>query len=310
VRAYEGHNPLEDNPGVGLQFSAFTPQTIFNSDDPFWQDCSLLTSFIRPARPAVDLSGHGHTGQLRGNPPPQFVIDPTAPTANPLGSPVMPSEIVLPPPPVPSGARIFDSFSRRNATYVLDGNGGLGSTEAGTAGPQVWQYSNPSDQRAPFGILNGRAVILSNNSHAAWVPTGISSANINVRVDRHPGRWGSGISTGIVFRWRDSQNFFFAYTSGTTAATQKLYVSFLANGTMRSLAAGVALPEFWTTLSVVTLGAGRIDIYANSTLVYSTSSSVLATETNAGLWNYGYGQGLVNRWDNFTVLEVPSRSLE
>jgi hypothetical protein len=305
VRAYEDHNPLEDNPGVGLQFSAFTPQTIFNSDDPFWQNCSLLNSFTRPARPAVDLSGNGHIGLLRGNPPPQFVIDPTAPTANAPGSPVMPSENVPTPPPVPNGARIFDSFSRRNATYALDGNGGLGSTEAGTAGPQVWQYSNPSDQRAPFGILNGRAVILSNNIHAAWVPTGISSANINVRVDRHPGDWGSAISTGIVFRWRDPHNFFFAYTTGTTATTQKLYVSFFANGTMRSLARGVAMPELWTKLSVVTLSTGRIDIYANSTLVYSTINSVLANETNAGLWNSGYGQGLVNRWDNFTVLEVP-----
>ena len=169
----------------------------------------------------------------------------------------------------------------------------------------MWQYSSPSDERAPFGILNGRAVILSNNIQAAWVPTGISSANINVSVDRKPGSWGSAISTGVVFRWRDPQNFFFAYTTGPTAATQKLYVSFFANGSLRKLARGVAMPELWTRLSVVTLSTGRIDIYANSTLVYSTSSSALANETNAGLWNSGYGQGLANRWDNFTVLEVP-----
>jgi hypothetical protein len=305
VRAYEGRNPLEDNPGIDLQFSAFTPQTIFNNADPFWQNSSLLSSFIRPSRPVVDQSGNNLVGVIRGAPLPRFVVDPTAPTANPLGSPVMPVENVLTPLSVPDGARIFDSFSRRNATYAFDGSGGLGSTEAGTAGPQVWQYSNPSDQRAPFGILSGRAVILSNNIHAAWVPTGIDSANIEVSVDRRPGVWGTGISTGLVFRWRDPQNFFFAYTTGGAAERQKLYVSYYADGTMRNLIDGVAMPESWTTLRVVTLREGRIKIYADSTVIRSIRTTLLAGETNVGLWNRGYGQALANRWDNFTVLEVP-----
>ncbi|MGB7926428.1 MAG: carboxypeptidase regulatory-like domain-containing protein [Pyrinomonadaceae bacterium] len=302
LRAYEGRNPLEVNPAAGLQFAAFTPQTIFNNNDPFWQNSTLLSSFIRPSRPVVDLSGNSHTGLIKGVLPPRFVIDPTAPTANP---PAPPNGNVPVPPPTPHNARIFDSFSRVNATYALDGSGGLGSTESGAAGPQVWRYSNPSDNRTPFGILNGRAVMLANNLHAAWVPTGISSANMETRVDRRPGKWGSGISTGVVFRWRDPQNFFCAYTTGTAANTQKLYVSVFTNGTTQRLADGVAMPASWITLRVVTLKTGSINVYANSTLVYSTTSGLLTNETNAGLWNSASGQGLANRWDNFTVLEIP-----
>jgi hypothetical protein len=304
VRAYEGRNPLEGSPAVSPQFSAFAPQTIFSCDDPFWKNCAIVSRFTSPSRSIVDLSGKNRMGLIQGAPPPQFVIDPTAPTANRSSSPAMPAKNVLTPPPVPNRARIFDSFSRQHSTYAFDGKGGLGSTESGTAGARVWQYSNPSGGRAPYGILNGRAVILSNNTHAAWVPTGISSANINVRVDRRPGRWDSGISTGLVFRWRDAQNFFFAYTTGTTATTQKLYVSFFANGTRRTLVSDAAMPERWTTLSVATFKDGRIEVYANTTLVYSTNSSVLANETGAGLWNWGPGQALANRWDNFTVLDA------
>jgi hypothetical protein len=197
---------------------------------------------------------------------------------------------------------VFDSFSRRNSTYAFDGAGGIGSTEGGSAGPQQWQYDSQVDQAAPFGILNGRAVILANDKHAAWVSTGSSTGNLDVRVDRHPGRWLSGISTGLVFRLQDANNFFFAYTTGASATTQRLYLSSIVNGSMTPIASAVEMPERWITLRVVTLSTGGIKVYANMTLVYSTSSNVLAQATKAGLWNRGQNQALANRWDNFKVL--------
>jgi hypothetical protein len=207
---------------------------------------------------------------------------------------------------MPVGARVFDSFSRLNSTYAFDGVGGLGLTEGGTAGPQAWQYSQMENGLFPFGILNGRAVVLANTTSAAWVPTGNGPADLDIRVSRHPGPWsGSGIATGLLFRFRDISNFFYAYTTGGSASTQSLTVGYTNGSVPVVLVAGAPMPAAWTTLRVVTLVSGSLEIYADSTLVYSTTSSVLATETNAGLWSSGNGQGLSNRWDDFTVLQVP-----
>jgi hypothetical protein len=303
VRGYENSNPHEDVNGNGASMAAFAPQTVFESGG------TLLSSFTRPTLLVADRSGNNYVGHVRSTacgilndcsdyPLPQFVIDPTAPSARPF----QPATLVDHPLPVPAGALVFDSFSRPNATYAFDDVGGLGLTEGGTTGRQAWQYTQVENGLLPFGILNGRAVVLSNIASAGWVSTGNGPADLDIRVNRHPGELGgSGIATGLLFRFRDNSNFFYAYTTGDSASTQALTVGYVNGAATGLLITSAAMPAFWTTLRVVTLASGGIEIYADSTLVHSATLSLLATEKNAGLWSFGKGKGLPNRWDNFTV---------
>lgn len=304
VRGYENSNPRRDVNNNGASMAAFAPQTIFEGDG------TLLSSFTRPTLSVADRSGNNYVGRVRSTacgvpfdcsgPLPQFVLDPTAPSARP-GQPATIADYPL---PVPEGALIFDSFSRPHSTYAFDGVGGLGSTEGGSAGRQVWRSSQLENGLFPFGILNGRAVVLANTASAAWVSTGAGPADLDIRVNRRPGS-GSGISTGLLFRFRDTSNFFYAFTTGDGASTQSLTVGNTSGAASNVLVAGAPLPAGWTTLRVVTRETGGIEIYADSTLVNVSYSSVLATEKNAGLWNSRSGQGLANRWDNFTVFQAP-----
>jgi hypothetical protein len=104
----------------------------------------------------------------------------------------------------------------------------------------------------------------------------------------------------------DAENFFFAYTSddGVTSG-QTLKVGYYQNGNPVDLQAGAPMPSNWTTLRVVTSNIGDLKVYADGTLVYSTTNLLLAKATGAGLYNNSSGLGLVNRWDNFTVFNAP-----
>ena len=313
VRGYEDFNPRET--GAGSDEASFSPETVFARAG------NLLSYYFRSSpRPIADLSagyrGSSHGALLRGTsngliefcescPPPRFVVDPSAPnfTAGTAASPVN----VPPAVPPPNGALIFDSFSRANSTYTFGGRGGLSSTESGSAGARVWQTNQAPASQQPFGILNARAVLLANATAVAWVPTGSTSANLDVRVSRYTGRWGSGIHTGLSFRVVDANNFFFAYTadSGSTPNSKLAHVGYYLNGQRVDLTTGVAIPASWTTLRVVTMNSGDLSVYVDSTLVYSTNSPLLAAATGAGLYSDAAGMGLVNRWDNFTVFNAP-----
>lgn len=307
VRGYENSNPHESVNGNGAARAAFAPQTIFESGG------TLLSSFTRPTMLVADRSGNNYGGSVRSTacgvlyecpdaPLPQFIVDPTAPSARP----VQPTTLRDSPSPAPPGVRVFDSFSRGNSTYAFDSVGGLEATEGGTAGRQKWQYSRTDTGLLPFGILNGRAVVLTNAASATWVSTGQGPADLDVRVNRHPGQYAgsTGISTGLVFRFRDRDNFFYAYTTGESASTQTLTVGYINGAATGILVDSAPMPGSWTTLRVVTLASGSIEIYADSTLLHSATSSLLATEKNAGLWNFRNGQGLASRWDNFTVYDA------
>jgi hypothetical protein len=321
VRGYEMNNPREDPTGVNqtLVESSFAPETIFS------QEGSLASRYFRPAQTVADLS-HGyfslgnpdkfHSGLLRGlvngyfDPCsgcslPQFVVDPTAPdfTTATAAAPVN----VDAPAPVPNGARVFDSFSRTNSTYVLNGKGGLGSTEGGTAGAKIWQTNQAANTPQPFGILNGRAVLLANGSYLTWIATAAPAANLEIRVERHAGIHGSGLDTGLSFRIVDERNFFFAYTNaGANAASpRQLTVGFYLNGVRTNLAGGINLPANWTTLRAITKASGELSVYAGGTLLFTTNNNNLLNAVGCGLYNNSAGLGLVNRWDNFTVLDAP-----
>jgi len=313
VRGYEGTNPREDSPG-GVEAS-FAPQTVFGREG------NLLSYYFRSGGVSVaDLSrgynGISHSGWVRGTlagilpdcggcPPPKFVMDPSAPNfvANtpppPLSGPS--------PPAITGGALVFDSFSRANSTYLFGSRGGLGSTEGGSAGTQVWQTNQPAVGPQPFGILNSIAVLLGNDTAIAWVPTGSATGKVDVRADRMRGRWSRGIDTGLSFRVVDANNFFFAYTTeaGAPPNSQIVKLGYYLNGQRTDLATSAALPANWTTLRVVTTDAGVLKVYADDTLVYSGSSSLLATAIGAGLYNNRAGLALVNTWDNFAVYNAP-----
>src|SRR6185436_13438311 len=311
---FEDRNPRENGSGAsgsGVE-STFAPQTVFEVDG------SLLSYYFRPAAKVADLSfgynNRTHVGVPRGTtkgvmvdcescPPPQFVIDPSAPDFK-TGAP--PAAVGTPSPaPVPAGARVFDSFGRGNSTYMFGAKGGLGLTEGGTAGPLAWITSQNSSQQKPFGILNGVAVILGDGTYLGWVPTGSTTQNLGVRVDRRPGNWGSGISTGLGFRVLNDQNYFFAYANGGSAGEQTLTIGYYLNGQRTNLATNVTMPLTWTTLSVITKSSGSVNVYADNQLLYSTNSLILATAAGAGIYNDKPGSGLVNRWDNFVVSDAP-----
>ncbi len=312
VRGYEGSNPREDVADTRAAESSFIPQTVFSVEG------NLLSYFFRPGERAADLSrgynGSTHTGQLRGTvngvlnpcpgcPLPQYVTDTTAPNFA-TNAPTQPASVPSPS-PAPSGALVFDSFERENSTYLFDARGGLGSTEGGTAGQQVWQTYPELSGHKPFGILNGIAVLLGNTTSVAWIQTNSITGNLSVSAERHSRYWNSGISTGLSFRVTDEKNYFFAYTSGDLPDNQTLTVGYYMDGHRTDLTTGVSMPAAWTTLRVTTSNTGSINVYADGTLVYSTSSSALSSATGAGLYNNAPDLALVNRWDNFMIYDSP-----
>ncbi len=306
VRGYEDTNPRAVAPE-----SAFTPETLFSVAGDF------LSYYLRSSSTIADLSraGHlgvSHPGTLRGValgfptscptcPVPKFVVDPKAPN---FANPSNPGQITAPvgsAPPVPENARVFDSFSRQNSTYILGGIGGLGSTEGGALGPVAWQSSPTIQGRKPFGILNGRAVPLADNFSVAWVQPATSSALL-VQSDRQNATYGSGVDTSVAFRVQDADNFWFVYThDGGT----KLSLGYYQAG-IRTDVAGYNMPTAWTTLKISTRPAdGGINIVANSFDIASLANPTMKSNQGCGIFNNGAGLGLSNRWDNFTISGQP-----
>lgn len=314
VRGYEESNPREgDGSDPTLPLAAFRPQTVFDREG------SILSYYFRPGDPVTDLSPNGHegkkhTGVRRGTkngmlqgcdgcPVPQFVVDPTAPDFSNPDNPGRSVTQQQPPTPAPPGALVFDSFTRANSTYILGGRGGLGATESGTLSPRSWQTNVDAASPQPFGILNGRAVLLANAASVAWVNTAAPSADLSVSVNRRPKQLGTGQNTGLSFRVLDASNYFFAYTSegATQANPKRLTVGYYLNGVRTNLVSDLQLPNDWTTLRVETRADGRIKVFISQYVAFSTTSAVLVNATGAGLYNNGPGLGLTNRWDNFTV---------
>lgn len=313
VRGYEESNPREE----GSVYSTFRPETVFSVGG------NLMSWYFRPDQYVADLSPAGyrnlpHSGAVRGwsvetfifpcftCPKPEFVVDPTAPNFADPEHPGTPPAPVATPAAAPASALVFDSFSRRNSTYALGGLGGLGSTEGGTKGTLAWRTNVEGKGAQPFGILNGRAVLLADSRSLAWVDAGEGFDDFDVRVARRNGANESGRDTGLCFRVSDSANYFFAYTTeGANPSARLLTVGYYSNGQRTTLASGLATPANWTTLRVKTNAAGLLEVYAENTKVYSAQNSLMSTATGAGLYNDGPGLALANRWDNFTLFATP-----
>ncbi|MGB8507636.1 MAG: LamG-like jellyroll fold domain-containing protein [Pyrinomonadaceae bacterium] len=321
VRGFEWNNPREGMGGIGgsSTLSAFAPETLFRSGG------NLLSNFFTPADPVADTSvglyGSRHAARLRGTPypfglltfceecpRPQYVLDSTAPNFFAGMAAASPVETRSPQPPtapdIPQpDLLVLDTFARAHSTYTFGGVGGLGSTESGNVGPLPWLNADGPASPHAFGILNGRAVPLADDTNITWVAIPSNDGNLDVRVERHPGKWGAGLDTGLSFRVADARNFFFAYTSGTDNffSPRTLNVGYYRAGTRTNLIKNIAMPFTWTALRAVTNSDGKVSIYADSQLITAFGSDVLATSTGAGLYHDRKGLGLKNRWDNFIV---------
>jgi hypothetical protein len=324
VSGFEDINP-HDN---GLQTVTFRPDTLFGitPGTSLGPRRTFLTNFLRPMLTVPDFAG-GRGGVLRAGwpvsnpvstyPLPQFVVDTGAPNTSPVAGPSPPNGKIDVPAPVPQNAVIFDSFSRRSSNYAFNGRGGLGSTEGGSAGIKEWKTAGTGGSATvpafyeSFGLVNGKAVVLNDTGYGclAWVETGSTTGYLFASVSRNPGFYKSGLDTGIAFRVVDPSNYFFAFTYGdrNSPNARRLIVGYWLNSQINYLitGGGVPMPESWTSLQVITTSAGDIQVLADGTLVYSTSTSILANAKGIGLFNFSGEYALSNRWDNFTVYDHP-----
>jgi len=101
--------------------------------------------------------------------------------------------------------------------------------------------------------------------------------------------------------------FFFAYTANEAAApgNKVVHVGYYLKGQRVDLTTTPVTLSNWTTLRVVTSSSGNLEVFLDSTSVYSTNNPLLASATGAGLYRASREMGLVNRWDNFTVFSAP-----
>lgn len=343
MRGFEGANPLVgsfDNANRVLM--AYRPETRFsaralqrNSAGTIL-DTSFLADYTTPAVVVPDHSsvGYGstwHAGQLWSTtgfsdasisygfgantvsskyPLPKFIVDVTAPYAQVDNAPTIPTSATLTPPSTPSGALVFDSFSRANQTFAFDTTTPtLGTTETGSLGALTWSYNivGGSDGRGDaafkWGILNGRACALGGPSHqVAYV--NVNQSNMEVSVDRrvlatyHDGR------TGLSFRYQDSLNYWYVTSDGTNPAAQTIYWGYYSAGSRTNVGSGAAPANTtWTTLKVTASAANQITIYCDATQIAQFTNSQFSTETRAGLYMDDFGNGFsgLARFDNFTV---------
>jgi hypothetical protein len=334
IGIFEGVHPQLDG-GVGNNKSAFAPQTVFGmawTGGPTVPVRQFLMNFFGNSPIVQDLSsgfpsGTQHLGRLRGMsggvlleqnnyPAPEYVIDTTAPNTLSRTAIAQPAGKVYTPVTPPGGALVFDSFQRKNSTYAFDRVGGLGSTESGSLGALAWvERGSPTTKR--FGILNEKAVVLANfdgtySTTGYWAKVACGTANMDVRVSRNPGTYGSGISTGIVFRVVDDSNWCFAFTGGSLSTNQVLYAGEVVAGVVTYWVNGtVNLPSSWTVLRVTTLSTGAVVIYADATSLDSRTDTTNATGQGAGIMNApvfeagAYRGTLAMRYKNFTVLPFP-----
>jgi hypothetical protein len=238
---------------------------------------------------------------------PTWVADADCPFGRQLGTTTASAGVTQTPPATPVGARIFDSFSRADQTLAFTVLPSLGSTEAGSLGPLVWQSATPT--RPLFGILGGRAVFLGASGNLSafgkpvWVENG--AADMDVRVTRRL-TVGSVVRTGIVFRLVDASNYWFAtiledgtgfigsFTAGAEDPGVSTFATSAAHTHLRAVASGTTITIYTGDGTTWTQRAQR----TGQTLHQAgTKAGMIATHAASYTGNIGFG-----RWDDFTVI--------
>lgn len=323
VRGYEGQYPLAGIPPN----EAFVPDRGFlNTGGNTWPIANFIADYTTPGLIFPDQSqgfaGRLHPGRLFGTaynagsvfasatpnnfvtgavpvyPYPGFTVDTGSPFAV-TGAPALPNELIDTPPATPSGAAIFDSFSRRNQTFAFQTAPTLGSTEGGSMGPLAWSILSGT-----WGILCGRAVCLGTGGVAA---VDCGDVNHDVRVDR----WQTSTTAPaeqmsarawLCFRVTDKDNYYDAYGDPTSGLAIRKVVS----GSATNLATASDPGGGWTTLRVTASGS-TLTLYTglNGTFTQraQVSDSTYTTQTKVGLPNLSVFNSM-NRYDNFTVINL------
>ena len=191
----------------------------------------------------------------------------------------------------PSGALIYDSIERKNATYAFDNHGGIGSTESGSLGSKVWQYLpdySLTTTLQVFGtertvrFFNGclfplrlRGCLTSEFGH-----TGYKGREGHFRA-------GSGGVCSIAFRFVDASNFwqFYVYPHATAGWVTWQVAHYVAGSP--TVIGTASLASAQTVLRVVTKADGTYQIYLGSTLLTSGTSAEFATATKCGIQSIG-----------------------
>lgn len=165
-------------------------------------------------------------------------------------------------PATPSGAIIWDSFSRanrtpNNPTNLTTGIFALGAVETGSVS---WTNLDGTTDSGGAGVLNGRCFIF-NQSAGKVVET--STQNVDVRVNRLP----TTIHyTGLLVRYKDANDYYYIQGGDTSIAVTKR-----EGGVTTTV--GYTPTSGWTTLRVVANG---------TTLTVYTGTATEGTFTSQG----------------------------
>ncbi len=340
MRGFEGTRILYFGTPGEYAISGCWPFSPYSYTTNSWIACNFLADYTAPFRRLIpDLSPYGyvdgsgssrlHPGFLIGSNPaaggdigrwgepssypvPVYVNDNTFPFPVSGATPIPPAAGVPNPAPVPPGAKVFDSFSRPNATWAFN-NLGLGGTEGGSLGPLTYSTgsnNSGSSTTAYWGILHGAAVnCAAANSvgfSTAWVNIGTS--NMDVRVSRKIGINGVGARTALCGQLVDNLNYWLiaAGNPTNTATAQTIYVySTVAGVTTLMNSGGTAAPATnWIVLRAVFSGT-TLTVYCDSTQVLQLTGIGGPTGTQAGLASFNSdgpaAMSGLDRWQNFTV---------
>ncbi len=322
LRAYDTVYPFGPN-----ATSPFSPQRFFTNEENGYA-ADFLASYMSPLPgtiPDLSVGYNGGSGALEHHPgTPENVTNMSgesmgtqAQDPNPAPTFVAgtPFDVVPPRAPgriniapvTPASALVFDSFSRDDQTYAHSNAPTLGSTEAGSLGPLLWQSGLTQGTQqliSLWGIFNGRAVILEGIPSVAWVDNPSLPSDLDVRIDRRHGTAGNG-ETGIAFRVVDAQNYWSAYYVNNSIES-RVRLNYWTNG-QAYLVQAFTLPAGgnWATMRVVAKGGDITVLFDDVPAIVQHNQTQYQTAHGVGIANRAQissdGISGLARWDNFTV---------
>lgn len=197
-------------------------------------------------------------------------------------------------PATPAGALVFDSFSRVNSLNLFDERATLGTTEAGSLGVKTWTTAHPTVTNGGAGIFYGHAVIYSDQIAYAYVTT--DRNDVDIRVTKSSSPW---VSTGVLARFKNADNYYVVTASDTTIAFT------FREGGVTTFPATAAAPSGWTVLSVVMTGT-TLRVFTSVDGITFTLAATKTVVDDALAVKHGIAPGAtVDRYDNFTILPIP-----
>lgn len=201
--------------------------------------------------------GFGNNGKIN-YPVPVYVYDDGAPWAHEAAPPT-PNAFPIVPHTVPIGALVFDDFERQDSTYAFTYSPSLGSTVAGASlGSLTWQpFIFPGYGGGPsvWGIQHGLAHFLDTRQAGAVVNVGQADMDIQV-TRRSSSRWviPNATQTGLIGRYQDGNNFWYAYVYGSISAPICRIGNFVGGGNHFELQFALPANPNWHAFRVTFVG--------------------------------------------------------